>query len=253
MAIRIGHASIDETGKISGGTAGDQNGKEVCVRNWYNGGWEFLARARSAATAKKIAAACEAGCANPHIGYDQNQRNTLNTQAKKVQYDLSEIKEPCETDCSAFVSVCLLAAGVKLSYSGNLPTTRTLKSALNKTGDFEILTDSKYLTGTDYLHRGDILCKVGSHTVIVLDDGAKVENTSSTSQFPVLKKGSAGASVKALQILLIGYGFSCGSWGVDGEFGSATEAALKAFQKAKSLAPNGQTGEDVWKALLGIG
>ena len=253
MAIRIGHASIDETGKISGGTAGDQNGKEVCVRNWYNGGWEFLARARSAATAKKIAAACEAGCANPHMGYDQNQRNTLNTQAKKVQYDLSEIKEPCETDCSAFVSVCLLAAGVKLSYSGNLPTTRTLKSALNQTGDFEILTDSKYLTGTENLRRGDILCKAGSHTVVVLDNGSTGKKQSSISQFPLLKKGSSGSSVKALQILLIGYGFSCGSWGADGEFGSATEAALKAFQKAKSLTPNGQTGEKVWKALLGIG
>lgn len=253
MAIRIGHASIDETGKISGGAAGDQNGKEVCIRNWYNGGWGFLARAKNAGTAEKIAAACEAGCDNPHIGYDQNQRNTLNTQAKKVQYDLYEIKEPCETDCSAFVSVCLLAAGVKLSYSGNLPTTRTLQSVLNRTGDFEILTDSKYLAGTDYLRRGDILCKAGSHTVIVLDDGAKVENTSSISQFPVLKKGSVGASVKALQILLVGYGFSCGSWGADGEFGSTTEAALKAFQKAKSLTPNGQTGEKVWKVLLGIG
>ena len=58
MAIRIGHASIDETGKISGGAAGDQNGKEVCIRNWYNGGWGFLARAKNAGTAEKIAAAC---------------------------------------------------------------------------------------------------------------------------------------------------------------------------------------------------
>ena len=253
MAIRIGHASIDEAGKISGGTAGDQNGKEVCIRNWYRGGWEFVARAKDAAIAEKIAKACEAGCANPNIGYDQNQRNTLNTQAKKVQYNLSELKEPCETDCSAFVSVCVLAAGVKLFYSGNLPTTRTLKSALSKTGDFEIFTDSKYLTGTDYLHRGDILCKAGSHTVIVLDDGANAENTSPVGQFPVLKKGSAGASVKAMQILLIGYGFSCGSWGADGEFGNATEAALKAFQKAKNLTLSGRTEEDVWKVLLGIG
>ena len=250
MAIRIGHASIDENGKIAGGAAGDQNGKEVCTRNWYKGNWEFLARARDRAIADQIANACEAGCANPNIGYDQNQRNTLNTQAKKVNYELSEIITPCETDCSAFVSVCVLAAGVKLSYSGNLPTTRTLKSALTQTGDFDILSDSKYLTGTEYLQPGDILCKAGSHTVIVLDRGSKSEEI---GIFPVLKRGSTGLAVKSLQILLMGYGFSCGKWGADGEFGSATESALKVFQKEKGLTQTGQTGEEVWKALLGIG
>ena len=62
MAIRIGHASIDENGKITGGTSGDQNGKEVCTRNWYDGGWEFLARPKNAQVAEKMASACEAGC-----------------------------------------------------------------------------------------------------------------------------------------------------------------------------------------------
>ena len=251
MAIRIGHASIDERGKITGGTPGDQNGKEVCIRNWYNGGWEFLARARNSDVAEKIAAACEAGCANLNIGYDQGQRNSLNEQAKKVDYDLSKIDTACETDCSAFASVCVLAAGVKMAYSGNLPTTRTLKSVLEKTGEFEILTDKKYLNNADFIHRGDILCKPGSHAVIVLDSGTGAEMTGSL--FPVLKKGSKGSSVKALQILLEGYGFFCGTWGADGDFGSATETALKSFQKAKGLAQNGQAGEQVWRALLGIG
>ena len=251
MAIRIGHASIDERGKINGGTPGDQNGKEVCIRNWYNGGWEFLARARNSDVAEKIAAACEAGCANPNIGYDQGQRNSLNEQAKKVGYDLSKIDTACETDCSAFASVCVLAVGVKMTYSGNLPTTRTLRSALEKTGEFEILTDKKYLNNNDFLRRGDILCKAGSHAVIVLDCGTGAEMTESL--FPLLKKGSKGPSVKALQILLEGYGFFCGTWGADGDFGSATESALKSFQKAKGLTQNGQAGEEVWMRLLGIG
>lgn len=250
MAIRIGHASIDENGKIAGGLAGDQNGKEVSIRNWYNGGWEFLARARDTTIAEKIDAACEAGCANPNIGYDQNQRNSLNTQAKKAGYDLSKISVPCETDCSAFVSVCVLASGVNLPYSGNLPTTRTLKSALTRTGEFDILTDSKYLTGTAYLRRGDILCKSGSHTVIVLDGKFQMEQEAVA--FPLLKMGCRGQSVKALQILLEGYGFFCGTWGADGDFGSATESALKAFQKSKNLTQDGQAGEKVWRILLGI-
>ena len=253
MAIRIGHASIDENGKITGGTSGDQNGKEVCIRNWYNNGWEFLARPKSAAVAEKMALACEAGCANGNIGYDQGQRNTLNTQAKKVDYDLSKILTPCETDCSAFVSVCVLAAGVKLDYSGNLPTTRTLKSVLNKSGAFDIYTDSKYLTGTDYLRRGDILCKSGKHTVMVLDSGPNGAVVAAEWTWPILKKGSKGASVKALQILLMGYGYSCGSWGADGDFGAATESALKAYQSKGNLTVNGQTHEETWMRLLGIG
>ena len=249
MAIRIGHASIDENGKATGGASGDQNGKEVCTRNWYNAGWEFLARPKQAEIAEKMALACEAGCENPNIGYDQNQRNTLNTQAKKVNYDLSKIATPCETDCSAFVSVCVLAAGVDLDYVGNLPTTRNLQSKLTKTGEFEILTDSKYLTGTEYLRRGDILCKAGSHTVMVLDSGAKGKDA---WNLPLLKKGSKGASVKALQILLIGYGYPCGTYGTDGDFGTATELALKACQTQMKLSVNGQTNEETWRALLGI-
>ena len=251
MAIRIGHASIDENGKISGGTAGDQNGKEICIRNWYNGGWEYLARTRDKSVAEKIASVCEAGCANPHIGYDQNQRNTLHDAAKKVSYDLSKIEESCEADCSAFVAVCVLASGVKFPDTGNLPTTRTLKSVLTQTGEFDILTDSKYLTETAYLRRGDILCKSGSHTVMVLDSGIRVEENAVT--FPILKKGCKGQSVKALQILLEGYGFFCGTWGADGDFGPATESALKSFQKSKKLPQDGQAGEKVWRILLGIG
>ena len=252
MAIRIGHASIDENGKITGGTSGDQNEKEVCTRNWYDGGWEFLARPKSTAVAEKMALACEAGCGNPNIGYDQNQRNSLNTQAKKVDYDLSKISTPCETDCSAFVSVCVLAAGVELAYVGNLPTTRTIKSVLTESGDFDIYTDSKYLTGTDYLRRGDILCKAGRHTVMVLDSGPNGVSTGEW-KLPTLKKGSKGTSVRALQILLIGFGFSCGSYGADGDFGTATESALKSFQKCKNLTANGQAREETWMMLLGIG
>ena len=66
-----------------------------------------------------------------------------------------------------------------------------------------------------------------------------------------LKRGSKSASVKALQILLIGYGFSCGDSGADGSFGPATEKAFKAFQKSRGLAVDGDCGPLSWAALLG--
>ena len=53
-------------------------------------------------------------------------------------------------------------------------TTRTMRSYFRSTGMFEILTNSKYLTISDYLKRGDIVVNEGSHTFIVLSNGSKV-------------------------------------------------------------------------------
>lgn len=69
-------------------------------------------------------------------------------------------------------------------------------------------------------------------------------------ELPVLQKGSKGKSVKALQLLLVGNGYSCGSAGADGDFGSGTYSAVIAFQKAKGLAVDGIVGTNTWTALL---
>jgi N-acetylmuramoyl-L-alanine amidase len=68
----------------------------------------------------------------------------------------------------------------------------------------------------------------------------------------VLKKGAKGNQVKALQALLIGYGYSCGSYGVDGSFGSATDKAVRAYQKANGLEVDGSVGPVTWSKLLGV-
>ena len=255
MAVRIGHASIDENGKATGGKAGDQTGKEVKISSWYNGRWGFVARAKDPTVAEAIAAAAEAGCNNPSIGYDQSGRNTLMTQARAVDFNLSKITNVCECDCSSFVSVCVRAALGYDFYTGNAPTTRTLKKVLSATGAFEILTDNKYLTGDKHLRRGDILDNPGKHTVMVLDNGSAAETTAVKTvtysvQLPVLKKGSTGDSVKALQILLTGLGYSCGKAGIDVDFGSATENALECFQEDNTLEVAGKCGPKTWSALL---
>lgn len=252
MTVRIGHASKDENGKAVGGAGGDQTGKELCVRSWYHGGWCFLARPKNQAAAEKIANACESGCANPNIGYDQYQRNTLLSRAKAAGWNLASIAEPCEADCSSFVTCCVQASGIQIWSGYNAPTTRTLRSVLEKTGQFDILTEARYLSGAEHLCRGDILCKPGAHTVIVLDDGANAEHTPIVVQLPLLQKGSTGKSVRALQILLMGYGCNPGKWGADGDFGSATELAVQQFQKNRKLSGNGLVEQQTWRALLGI-
>ena len=67
----------------------------------------------------------------------------------------------------------------------------------------------------------------------------------------VLKKGNSGATVKALQTLLIGYGYPCGSYGADGSFGSATDKAVRNYQEAMSLTVDGIVGSNTWGKLLG--
>ena len=66
---------------------------------------------------------------------------------------------------------------------------------------------------------------------------------------PTLKRGSKGEYVTLAQTELINKGYSCGSFGADGEFGAATEAAVKKFQKDHGLTVDGIIGEKTWAAL----
>lgn len=264
MSVKIGHARIDENGKATGGQPGDQNGKELRIQNWYDGGWAFLARHKDQEAAKWIANACEAACANENIGYDQSGRNTLLQQAKAVHWDLSSVM-PCECDCSSLVSCCVMASGVQIWSGGNAPTTRTLRKVLQESGKFEILTGAEYLTDCTLLNRGDILCTPGKHTVIVLSDGTQPREevpvvkpaVKTTYDLPVLNRGDQGAAVAAMQALIVAYGGEAAdlineSGGYDGIFGSGTDEALKLFQEAHDLEADGVCGPLTWAKLLGI-
>ena len=80
--------------------------------------------------------------------------------------------------------------------------------------------------------------------------------SSSSVTLPTLKKGHSNASVKALQILLMGYGYKMTAngktYGADGNFGAATENAVKAYQAAKGLDADGAVGKKTWTKLLGV-
>ena len=70
-------------------------------------------------------------------------------------------------------------------------------------------------------------------------------------QVRMLRRGMKGADVKTLQAALITYGFSCGTAGADGDFGSATAAALRKFQTKYGLGVDGIAGNATWSKLLG--
>ena len=66
-----------------------------------------------------------------------------------------------------------------------------------------------------------------------------------------LSKGMEGNDVLTLQAALIARGFSCGTAGADGDFGSATDAALRKFQTKYGLGADGIAGNATWSKLLG--
>lgn len=77
-----------------------------------------------------------------------------------------------------------------------------------------------------------------------------VQEETVTKAVRVLRRGMDGADVKTLQSALIVYGFSCGSAGADGDFGSGTEAALRKFQTRYGLGADGIAGNGTWGKLL---
>lgn len=89
--------------------------------------------------------------------------------------------------------------------------------------------------------------------------GGKVETTptsgasaTASNTLPTVKRGDKSDAVKAVQILLIGYGYDLGAYGADGSFGGTTERAVKAFQADKALGADGIVGGKTWAALLGM-
>ncbi len=142
---------------------------------------------------------------------------------------------------------------------------------LNFTGDRSgNLVMHKYYANTlcpgAYLEKRfqDIAAKVNARLGAAVDEKPteqaheKVEipekvETPVKCDLPELHRGSKGKSVRALQILLIGNGCSCGSYGADGDFGSATKAAVVKYQYQNSLEDDGVVGPKTWAKLLGLG
>lgn len=177
----ISNSGSDENGGTKGGKAGDQTGKEWCLKAWYNRPWSVILRYPDQAVALKIAELGIAAALNDNIGYDQSQRGTYWTQLKAVGYDPSKIdaNHKAEQDCTAGVSADVKAAGALFGIKAleNLPicTSRNMRVEFTKTG-FIALTASKYLTSGNYLLPGDILLYESHHAATNITLGKSVKS-----------------------------------------------------------------------------
>ena len=173
-------------GKLADGTVA-----AVQTMPWDYRPWSYVLRYPDQKVGLKLALLGIDAALNDKIGYDQSQNRTYLKQLKSVGWEPSRITVACEADCSAGVCANITAAGYLLgidalknhtgTYTGNM------RSALKKAG-FQVLTDSKYLTGGDYLLPGDILLYDSHHTATNVTIGKKVRGdgkpTASTPATP---------------------------------------------------------------------
>jgi len=227
--IKLAHAMYDENGEAGNGKTkpGDQTGKEVGLTNWFNNEkkpWAAVLRPKNKKVAEKIAKTAIQIALNDFIGYNQYRRTTLYYKAKLVDFIIKKIKDNCETDCSAMVAVCSIAAGLKVNPE---ITTANEVAALLATGGFEKLTDKKYLNSEQYLRNGDILWRPG-HTAVVVD------------YVPVktITPKSSAMDIKWLQIHLNeqikAKKINCALLKVDGGFGQKTANAVRLWKQYKN-------------------
>lgn len=277
---KIAHASGDERRKLRGGKAGDQTGREVCVRGWYNRPWNVVLHWKDPKKAERCATAMERAAKNDNFGYNQAQRNSALREARKHDYDPGKVDVKVETDCSALVALACMYAGIPESVlyrHGNSATTLTLRKWLASTGEFEIRTGSKYTKSPDNNSRGDILLYECHHVAVQIEDGKNVKKTTPAPTgkaypgvFPVFsdqrddyRKGDGVTTLKnyptqimRMQMLInwINTGDPhydkalSGSIVVDGEYGRHTEDAVKAAQKKLGVKVDGVFGLTTLKA-----
>lgn len=256
--VKIGSARSDERGKISGGRAGDQTGREVSTQSWYEHGkgWVTL-RCLVDGMAEYIARAMEIICADDDVGYDQSENKTLWKYLDANGFDVKNIHKAVETDCARLVRVCVQYAAYMVGLDVTIPDfyTANLASKLVSTGLFEKLTSSKYNEQDDYLERGMIqVTREKGHTVVILTNGDKAgvkpepEKVYALGE-RILRDGCKGADVKELQGYLIQLGYPCGKWADDGDFGDSTELAVMKFQREHDCGVDGEVGPETLEAI----
>ena len=190
MNLIIGSARSDENGKISGGVAGDQTGKEVSTQPYYmhSKGW-YVLRPKTVQLANGLASAMSDACANDNIGYDQLNRYGVIKMVRKYG-SMRAIAEKTEADCSSLVRGCCIQNGFD---PGDFATSGEA-AKLEASGRFE--KRQSVGSGT-VLYDGDVLVtKTSGHTVIVVSGNSRsavTQVTSKTAKSLAQKKSAAVA------------------------------------------------------------
>nr|WP_296029450.1 N-acetylmuramoyl-L-alanine amidase [uncultured Dorea sp.] len=158
----------------------------------------------------------------------------------KKKYNISKVqahRDVCSTSCPGpnfpFAEIAGAAAASTPVNTASKPTTSAPTKATVK--------------GNGWIARVQAECnKQGFSNQTV--DGIAGKNT--LAGCPTMRKGAKGNLTALLQEKLNATWYNCGK--IDGIFGSGTENAVKALQKAHGLTQDGIVGQKTWRVLLGM-
>ena len=229
--VKLGAARIAENGTVNG-VAGDQTGREVCVKPAYmhKNGWQII-RAKNVPVAIALAWLMAIACSSREVGYSQKERYLIFWTNIKNNV-------PTNCDCSSLVDWCVQQSGIT-NFDINGFYTGNEVSRLVGTGQFDVLP----CNSIDDMCIGDILveAKGTAHTEIVVDGKARLSGNYFDEPEPDLYHGCKGAEVRKLQEFFNRF---CGTnLKIDDDFGDKTKFALVCFQTAWGLAADGIYGD----------
>lgn len=159
----------------------------------------------------------------------------------------------------AIYDACIAAGGLK----GNRTTPKLTENfqvlrqtnapaVLMEYGFMDSSTDAPVILQEAYAKQVAYATMEGIAQVAGLTKKEAPVSAGATVTLNILRKGSKGNQVKALQRMLFAMGYSLGSKNpIDGEFGTMTENALRTYQADQNLTVSGIADEDTWKMLLG--
>lgn len=159
--MKVITASISEKGTING-KKGDQTGREVYERSYYNFGQTLYFRPADPSDAAYIVAIARRIANNKLVGYGQSDRRSIYELLKNNGWQSGKIYQACNTDCSMLIAIvvnCLYEDEI----CGPDTWTGNLESRLYDSGIFSKGKITKYYKP----QAGDIVLKAGKHVVIV--------------------------------------------------------------------------------------
>ena len=178
--VLIGHAAQDENGSIEGPTHGDQTGKEICTREWYDrkNGWGVYLECLNPEMANRAAEYMEQICADDHFGYSQTHRWY---GYKSIESNDGVAGAEGDFDCSSLVISCYIFAGLDIQPTGY---TGNLERIFMNTGRFRSYSDAAHLKSGNLSTRGGIYLAPDAHVAMVLSNSDMITDEPLASPAP---------------------------------------------------------------------